>query len=169
MIQPMDIRYERVDQQDLDAAIAFTLDAMHESHKIFLTEHEFQRDIVAKQAVIASRLKESSLDKEKYFGIAKQGDHIVGALSCRILDDSIFIDYIYVDKKCRGMGIGTRLIDACLQEVNNYKSISKIALQVYAQNTHAIAAYTKQGFIKVSEKQKEDTSLYIMERIINNF
>jgi L-phenylalanine/L-methionine N-acetyltransferase len=46
----------------------------------------------------------------------------------------------------QGRGVGTALMEACLDLANNWLNLARLDLRVYADNTPAIALYKKFGF-----------------------
>jgi len=61
---------------------------------------------------------------------------------------------ISIDKKFRGKGIGTALMDAVLKESKSLLKLRIICLEVFAENTGAISLYRKKGFVFCGEIPK---------------
>ena len=159
-----DIIYSKATAENSDGVIGFLLKTMEESHALFLSEDEMSRDIHKNESKIKERLKSSAVDTDKFMGVAHANDKIVGAITARILDDSIFIDFIYVDQDFRGKGIGPALTKRCIAYFYGVKKVRSIGLQVYEKNQRAIKKYKREGFRVTGHKQKGETEYLIMHR-----
>lgn len=73
-------------------------------------------------------------------------NEIVGLIIYSVIYDRIELNYIYVDKSKRNMGIASKLMLHMIDdgEKNNIKNIT---LEVNINNESAIALYKKHGFI----------------------
>jgi len=49
---------------------------------------------------------------------------------------------------CRGQGLGTRLMQALIEWASGHQSLTRIELEVFSNNTQAIAFYERQGFVR---------------------
>ncbi|MGE0207292.1 MAG: GNAT family N-acetyltransferase [Candidatus Babeliales bacterium] len=163
------IHYQPCDQQNFAEAFSFLCSTIVESQSSFLTPEHVKQEISLKKSVIEERIKAALIDDDKYVGIAKKDNKIVGFISARVVDDAVFIDYLYVDKNHRGQGIGPLLIKACIAELRALNIFSKIRLQVHTKNQRAIEKYYKEGFKQIGYKEKEDCRYLIMEREVDNY
>ena len=57
-----------------------------------------------------------------------------------------FLWGVFVNLDCRSHGIATELLDTLLREVSGMKGLSRVLLNVAADNTGAISLYKKAGF-----------------------
>ena len=79
---------------------------------------------------------------------------------------------IYVTKECRGQGVGMKLIDNVLTEIQKSKDVVKIKLTVNPKQKAAVKLYKKYGFKIVGRLKKElhvDGRFYddwIMEKLL---
>lgn len=78
-------------------------------------------------------------------------DDISSFINYSIIYEKAEIDYIYVDKSKRGLGISLKLMDAFLNDLNGVESIS---LEVSKENEVAINLYKKYGFEIVATRSK---------------
>lgn len=93
-------------------------------------------------------------------------NEIVGIITYSLIYDRMELNYIYVDKSKRNMGIASKLLLHMLEdgEENNVKNIT---LEVNINNKEAIALYKKYGFVVGAVRQGyyngEDGYLMIRE------
>jgi ribosomal protein S18 acetylase RimI-like enzyme len=88
--------------------------------------------------------------------VAVLGDRLVASGHARILEGKpynsfkryAFLGFMYTAPDMRGRGINKLIIDA-LVEWAREKGLDEVRLQVYADNTPAVAAYEKVGFKKM--------------------
>ena len=66
--------------------------------------------------------------------------------------DDLEIKRIYVLSRFHGSGLGSRLMDAALDEAKR-RGARRALLGVYEQNARALAFYAKQGFTRIGERQ----------------
>ena len=78
-------------------------------------------------------------------------DDISSFINYSIIYEKAEINYIYVDKSKRGLGISLKLMDAFLNDLNGVESIS---LEVSKENEVAINLYKKYGFEIVATRSK---------------
>ena len=87
--------------------------------------------------------------KEKLILIAEENNQILGYLVCSFYisnyQKSCYMDYLFVQKKERGKGIGKLLINDINQILKN-KKLEKCRLDVNVKNISAINLYKKLGF-----------------------
>ena len=93
-------------------------------------------------------------------------NEILGFIIYEYIYDRIELDYIYVDKEKRGIGIANILMNQMIgfAKENNIKNIT---LEVNKNNFSAISLYKKYGFIDVAVRKGyyngEDALLMIRE------
>lgn len=88
--------------------------------------------------------------------VAVLGDRLVASGHARILEGKpynsfkryAFLGFMYTEPDMRGRGINKLIIDA-LVEWARKKGLDEVRLQVYDDNTPAVAAYEKVGFKKM--------------------
>ncbi|GGH36522.1 hypothetical protein GCM10007423_28900 [Dyadobacter endophyticus] len=88
--------------------------------------------------------------------VAVLGDRLIASGHARILEAKpynsferyAFLGFMYTEPDMRGRGINKLIIDA-LVEWARKKGLDEVRLQVYADNTPAVAAYEKVGFKKM--------------------
>ena len=88
--------------------------------------------------------------------VATLGDRLIASGHARILEGKhynsferyAFLGFMYTEPDMRGRGINKLIIDA-LVEWARKKGLDEIRLQVYSDNTPAVAAYEKVGFKKM--------------------
>lgn len=86
---------------------------------------------------------------------ATDGDKIVGLISYEFpslfkLKHASFINDLYVDRKYRRKGIGSRLLEEVIQEIKKDPKIEKIQLIADPTQAGAIKLYKKFGFKKIA-------------------
>jgi ribosomal protein S18 acetylase RimI-like enzyme len=78
-----------------------------------------------------------------------------------IPQDSVYISRIAVIKECRSIGIGEKLIQACIKQEEKYnKDINCLSLQVDINNKRAVKFYLKNGFSIYSSNESYYTMLF---------
>jgi len=93
-------------------------------------------------------------------------NEIVGIIIYSLIYDRMELNYIYVDKSKRNMGIASKLMLHMIEdgEKNNIKNVT---LEVNVNNKEAIALYKKYGFVICATRQGyyngEDGYLMIRE------
>lgn len=96
-----------------------------------------------------------------HFIVALNGDTVMGYLGCHHIADEGFVTNIAVFPDYRRHGVGRTLVQAALSE-----SITRLALEVRASNTAAIAMYRSLGFTEDGVRPRfyahptEDAILY---------
>ena len=82
--------------------------------------------------------------------VACVGDEVVGQLTLSVYTNPRTRHSghfgIAVRDDWQGKGVGTTLLEACLDLANNWLNLSRLDLRVYVDNTPAIALYEKCGF-----------------------
>lgn len=125
-----------VDSSINDADIIYNLDA----------EYEFDR--------YSKELIQESLVNSSYINLlAYKEDKPVGYISVNSVIDEGEVLKIVVAKEYRKLGIGNALVMDILARLKN-KGVETIFLEVRSNNIPAKKLYEKNGFIKISERQK---------------
>ena len=102
--------------------------------------------------------------------VAEIQGNVVGAIWVRIMNDYGHIDNdtpslaMSVNKKYRGLGIGTALLNQLLS-VERLAGYSRISLSVQ-KNNYAVKMYEKIGFTVVDEKSEEYIMTVNMKHVI---
>ncbi|MBP2628079.1 MAG: GCN5-related N-acetyltransferase [Firmicutes bacterium] len=104
---------------------------------------EYQDDIIGITYSYPSKFHEISEETKKFFP-SDRLEFLADFFNSRV-ENSLFLDSIYVDERFRGLGIGNRLIDATKQKAkqNGYKQLS---LMVMNDNVIARRAYERNSF-----------------------
>lgn len=103
-----------------------------------------QGDVVA-----LSNPKEQIIDKGGFIFYAKLNDEIVGTASLLKKKDSVFeLGKMAVAEKARGLGIGTLLLEHCL-DVAKEKEIRTMVLYSNRRLESALHLYRKYGFYEI--------------------
>lgn len=98
--------------------------------------------------------------------VAVMGDRLVASGHARILEGKpynnfkryAFLGFMYTEPDMRGRGINKLIIDE-LVEWARKKGLEEVRLQVYADNTPAVAAYEKVGFKKMLTEMRLATGV----------
>lgn len=99
--------------------------------------------------VSLSNPKEQIIDKGGYIFYAKLNDEIVGTASLLKKNDRVFeLGKMAVSEKARGLGIGTVLLEHCL-DVAKQKGINTLILYSNTKLESAIHLYRKYGFYEI--------------------
>lgn len=125
-----------VDSSINDADIIYDLDG----------EYEFDR--------YSKELIKESLNNSSYINlIAYNGDIAVGYISVNSVIDEGEVLKIVVAKEYRKLGIGSALVRDILARMKD-KGVETVFLEVRSNNIPAKRLYEKNGFVKISERQK---------------
>lgn len=103
-----------------------------------------------------------------FYVIAKYDNTIVGFAGINIILDEAHIANIVVKKNMRKKGIGSKLIEALIDEAQ--KNTVSITLEVNETNLPAISLYEKYGFQKLGKRKKyynNTYDAYIMTKYFN--
>ena len=68
---------------------------------------------------------------------------LAGMIHCTLVEELAEINYLFVKKEYRGLGLGEKLVHHLLQEA---KAGSKVFLEVRPSNEHALKIYFTLGF-----------------------
>lgn len=118
--------------------------------KIWLEASEIAHDFIDKQYWIDKYevVKNEYIPNSETF-VYKENDEIKGFIS--IINKS-FIGALFIENKCQGHGIGSKLIDFVTEKFD------ELTLTVYKDNLNAVKFYKKKGFKIISEDLDEDTN-----------
>lgn len=104
-----------------------------------------------------------AFSKEFVYIVEKE---IVGLIAYSLIYDRIELNYIYVDKDKRNMGIASRLLQQMILD-GTKNNIRNITLEVNVNNLEAISLYNKYDFVIVTKRKGyyngEDGYLMIRE------
>jgi ribosomal-protein-alanine N-acetyltransferase len=81
----------------------------------------------------------------RHYVVAVDGDEVVGYAGLCDYPDEAFVQTIAVARKEQGSGLGTRLLQALLDEAQR-RGQQPVLLEVRADNDRAIALYERFGF-----------------------
>lgn len=102
-----------------------------------------------------------------YVYVARDGAQVVGAiLAFPTRQETLFVHKVMVDKRYRGRGIGTRLFDLLLEDIDASVRASCF-LTVDPANDSAVRRYERIGFTErqyVAGYYRDDEDRYVMTR-----
>lgn len=104
---------------------------------------ESNEKIVGVALSIPSRFHKETEEMGKFFP-AERLEHLRHFFSARV-DNSLLLDTLCVDEKCRGEGIGTQLISLTKKKAKEAE-LNILSLIVFADNTDAQRLYRRCGF-----------------------
>lgn len=96
--------------------------------------------------------KQDFLSPTSYYVVAIANDEVLGFAGLNFVFDEAHISNIAVRKDNRGLGIGSRLLEALIKKAKCSSRL--ITLEVNEQNFSAIHLYQKYGFETVRKKEK---------------
>ncbi len=90
-------------------------------------------------------------DRLSFFGVAKDGNNIVGMCNASLIRENrvINIQRLHISTLYQRQGIGSLLVKGA---INAFPKAIKVELEVEKQNHRAFMFYQKQGFQEVGEK-----------------
>ena len=92
------------------------------------------------------------------FAIEKSNKFVAGLSVMRVDSETIGIGDLYVSEESRGQGLGRQIIEnAIAQTKKENKKIKKVTLNVFIDQTSAIALYESLGFKIVDTHQTKGT------------
>ncbi len=102
-----------------------------------------------------------------YVYVARDGEQIVGAIvAFPTRQETLFVHKVMVEQRYRGRGIGTRLFDLLLEEIDESVHASCL-LTVDPANKAAVQRYERIGFTEreyVAGYYRDDEDRYVMTR-----
>ena len=99
----------------------------------------------------ADLLTRDSWFQRLYTLVAEAGGRIVGYGN---VEDTGYLDHLFVRWDCQGQGIGTALLEAVLDLADNWLMLHRVELEVYADNGDAIRLYQRFGFETEGRKRE---------------
>ena len=99
----------------------------------------------------ADLLTRDSWFQRLYTLVAEAGGRIVGYGN---VEDTGYLDHLFVRWDCQGQGIGTALLEAVLALADNWLMLHRVELEVYADNGDAIRLYQRFGFETEGRKRE---------------
>ncbi len=131
--------------------------------EIKLTESDWKKKIY----------NSSRYNRDEFFIIAKVDTQMVGMVSAELRGESTWcLKSVYVTGEYRGQGIGTRLLEGVIAELEKNYTVQVIELTVNTLQTAAIRVYTKCGFVvrEIMENQVSgDGKTYTKYSMRRNF
>lgn len=109
------------------------------------------------------RFKRQLQARKLLFLVAEVQEQIVGMLESDIKNGIIQIDMLYVLPQYHQKGIGTALLDRC---INERSYIEKVVLNVLDKNSVAKQFYEKHGFVSSGQKYKSQINggMFLVEK-----
>jgi RimJ/RimL family protein N-acetyltransferase len=107
--------------------------------------------------------------KTGYLFVAEYKGNIIGSMHTYALGPQVFAHTlgeitIVVHSEFQGKGIGSKLIGALLNEVQNYRpDILRVELSAHESNINAIKLYEKLGFVREGRLENRVKGLYGFE------
>ena len=99
----------------------------------------------------ADLLARDSWFQRLYTLVAEADGRIVGYGN---VEDTGYLDHLFVRWDCQGQGIGTALLEAVLDLADNWLMLHRVELEVYADNGDAIRLYQRFGFETEGRKRE---------------
>lgn len=147
----------RVEYLHLNAA-SFVPSIKKQVEKYIKELNDYHKQLVHSEYIALGLEFDMSIDWEWYKKHAHiyalfHGDVIVGICTCgtyatgRKAKNVCYIMELIVDKKYRGKGLGTFLVNETVEDCKrNEPYISRVMIDVYDANTTSMQSYLKQGF-----------------------
>jgi putative acetyltransferase len=86
--------------------------------------------------------------------VAVAGDHVIGMIHIEVSRHGFGEFGMLVDREWRDRGVGAALIQAAIGWACD-QGLHKLCLEVFTQNTPAIALYRKCGFVEEGHRVKQ--------------
>lgn len=112
------------------------------------------------QDAMAARIAEMYLEPNSIFLVAAEDGNpdLLGVLTCggKTLHAERHVTELglFVARAQRGNGVGSALMARCMAWARENPHVSRVALEVYAQNARAIHVYEKFGFVREGVKRR---------------
>lgn len=126
-------------------------------------EEELLKETVGEE-MLAAELH----NKFARFYVATISDVVIGYLSCWMVEDTVDIINVVIDKNYQHQGYGQALFFKMEQEAK-LEGCTNIILEVKENNTGAINFYLKQGYKEISMRKnyyQDHTNALIMKKVI---
>ena len=126
-------------------------------------EEELLKETVGEE-MLASELH----NKFARFFVATFNDMVIGYLSCWMVEDTVDIINVVIDKNYQHHGFGQALFSQ-MEEEAKINNCNNIMLEVKENNTQAINFYLKQGYEQISIRKnyyQDHSNALIMKKVI---
>ena len=137
------MKIRRATKKDLEKYILIEKESGDEYSKLIKRRVRFTREQIKKD------FKDCLKNKKRFILILKQDGGIIGYLKVSVLENNYekfgYIDNIFVKKKFRKKGLGTKLIFNVIKELKK-KKVKICTLGVDIKNKNALKLYEKLGF-----------------------
>lgn len=127
----------KIETEDTERVMQIWLEANMETHDFVPSDYWLAQYPSVQEQILQADIYVYEQGKEIQGFVGMMGDYLAG---------------IFVDKKCRSMGIGKGLLE-CIKK--NYPAFS---LNVYQKNQRAVAFYLREGLSVTSKGIDEDTA-----------
>ena len=131
--------------------------------RLVLLEEELLKETVGEE-MLAAELHNTFAR----FYVATFNDMVIGYLSCWMVEDTVDIINVVIDKNYQHQGFGQALFSK-MEEEAKLNSCSNIMLEVKETNLNAIKFYQKQGYEQISIRKnyyQDHTNALIMKKVI---
>lgn len=142
------VQLRSVAQADLKEVFELIMAVRRETYAPYIP-HEFYDDFMAATAASENNYGAWKMNMEARLGddayrciCAEHAGTLVGYVAARAQGSVLFVKNLYVNGNYRGLGIGSRLLDA----VTDAAGVDTAGLEVLAENARAIAVYKGRGF-----------------------
>lgn len=126
-------------------------------------EEELLKETVGEE-MLAAELH----NKFAKFYVATVDDKVIGYLSCWMIEDTVDIINVVIDKNYQHLGFGQALFSK-MEEEAKISGCNQIMLEVKENNNQAINFYVKQGYEQISMRKnyyRDHTNALIMKKVI---
>ena len=126
-------------------------------------EEELLKETVGEE-MLASELH----NKFARFFVATFNDMVIGYLSCWMVEDTVDIINVVIDKNYQHHGFGQALFSQ-MEEEAKINNCNNIMLEVKENNNQAIKFYLKQGYEQISIRKnyyQDHSNALIMKKVI---
>lgn len=126
-------------------------------------EEELLKETVGEE-MLASELH----NKFARFFVATFNDMVIGYLSCWMVEDTVDIINVVIDKNYQHHGFGQALFSQ-MEEEAKINNCNNIMLEVKENNNRAINFYLKQGYEQISIRKnyyQDHSNALIMKKVI---
>ena len=127
----------KMETKDLDRVMQIWLNGNVDAHNFLPKSYWLGHYSSVKKALLDAEVYVYEEDKKIQGFVGMLGDYLAG---------------IFVDKNCRSMGIGKKLLDH-IKKIHPFFS-----LNVYRQNSRAVHFYLREGLLVAAEGIDEDTA-----------
>ena len=127
----------KLEEKDTERVMQIWLEVNIETHNFVLSDYWLSQYQSVQEQLLLADIYVYEQDKKIQGFVGMMDDYLAG---------------IFVDKKCRSMGIGKELLE-CVKE--NYPVFT---LNVYQKNQRAVDFYLREGLSVVSKGFDEDTA-----------